>query len=305
MSGVAAWIGVGIAVVGATASFAQASQAKSDREEAELEADKKMKAARARLEKNYMQSLSIPTEAYEREREALLVQGATAMQAAVEGDQRGAGAVASRVLQYQQEGQAAQRTAMAKDIFNLEAATAEEESRLRDARASIDIAEAEGAQLASQAAEARRNAAISQGIQQTASAASQSIAASDLYKTSQENKQIDTLIKSDPRFQQKIGAKYGQTTIGTGDTAQVKNIADLSPLEFRDYLLTNFSLNDLKAQDLAYLSPTPPPKTDGSGFSYNLANPNADNPWEARGLTEAQWNAMMGSGASFNPFAIK
>ena len=143
------------------------------------------------------------------------------------------------------------------------------ESRLRDARASIDIAEAEGAQLASQAAEARRNAAISQGIQQTASAASQAIAAAPLYKTSQTNKQIDTLIKSDPRFQQKVGAKYGQTTIGTGETAQVKNIADLTPVEFRDYLLTNFTLADLEAQEFAYLSPTPPPKTEGSGFQYN------------------------------------
>ena len=66
-----------------------------------------MNAAREKLKVNYMESLSIPMEAYEREREALLVQGATAMQAATEGDQRGAGAVAGRVLQAQQEGQAA------------------------------------------------------------------------------------------------------------------------------------------------------------------------------------------------------
>jgi len=194
------------------------------------------------------------------------VQGATAMQLAAEGDQRGTGATASRVLQYQLEGQAKQRTAMAQDLFNLDAATAEEESRLRDARASIDIAEAEGAQLAGAAAEALRNAAISQGIQGAATAASQTIAASNLYKTSQTNKQIDSLIKADPKnFQQNIGAKYGTTTIGTGDKAQVKNIADLAPIEFRDYLATNFTLDDLKAEGFG--ATPPPPK--GGGFLYN------------------------------------
>lgn len=262
MAGVASWIGVGISVLGATASFAQAVEAKNDREDAELEAEKKMKAARASLEKNYMESLSIPIEAYEREREALLVQGATAMQAAAEGDQRGAGAVASRVLQFQQEGQAAQRTAMAQDLFNLEAATAEEESRLRDARASIDIAEAEGAQLASQAAEARRNAAISQGVQGITSAVQQGISAAPLYKKSQALKDISAIQKSNPELQSQIAAQYGKTTIGTGDAAQVKNIADLTPNEFNDYLLTNFTLEDLQG-----FGPTTPDQQN-SGFQY-------------------------------------
>jgi len=255
-------IGTATAIAGSAASFSQASASKNERRKAEAAAKNKMNAAREKLKVNYMESLSIPMEAYEREREALLVQGATAMQAATEGDQRGAGAVAGRVLQAQQEGQAEQRTAMAKDIFNLEAATAEESSRLRDVGVGLDLQEAEGAQMSAAAAEARRNAAISQGVQGITSAVQQTISAAPLYGKSQALKGISAIQKSNPELQSQIAAQYGKTTIGTGDAAQVKNIADLTPNEFNDYLLTNFTLEDLQGFG------TTSPAQQGSGFQY-------------------------------------
>ena len=134
-----------VAVAGSAASFGQANKQKNAMRQADAEAERKMRAAREKLEVNYLDTLSIPMEAYEREREALLVSGATAMQAATEGEERGVTATAGRVLQAQQAGQAASRTAMAQDIFNLDAAVAQEDSRLRDVGVGLDLQEAEGA----------------------------------------------------------------------------------------------------------------------------------------------------------------
>jgi len=141
-----------------------------------------MDSARAELEKNYMAALSVPMEAYEQEQEALLTAGATAMQAGIEGGQRGAGAVAGRVLQGTQAGAAAQRTAMAQDLYNLDAATAEEQSRLRDIGVSLDMEEASGAQNVAANAEVARANAMMQGIQSTGSAVQQGFQAVPLYK---------------------------------------------------------------------------------------------------------------------------
>lgn len=148
-----------------TASFIQAGKQKKAQRKAEREASKKMASARRSLEKNYMESLSIPLEAYEREMEAIQVQTAQATQAAVEGSQRGVAATAGQVQQVASEAQAEQRTKMAEDLFNLEAATAEEASRLRDIGVNLDLAEAEGAQMAAADAARARSQAIQQGIE--------------------------------------------------------------------------------------------------------------------------------------------
>ena len=86
-------------------SFKQASRKKHSAR-AEREASKKMASARRSLEKNYMESLSIPLEAYEREMEAINVGTAQATQAAVEGSQRGVAATAGQVQQVASEAQA-------------------------------------------------------------------------------------------------------------------------------------------------------------------------------------------------------
>lgn len=183
-------------------SFKQARDAENTRKRAAADAKTKMDSARAELEKNYMAALSVPMEAYEQEQEALLTAGATAMQAGIEGGQRGAGAVAGRVLQGTQAGAAAQRTAMAQDLYNLDAATAEEQSRLRDIGVSLDMEEASGAQATAANAEFARANAMMQGIQSTGSAVQQGFQAVPLYKENKAASQqalqgIDAQMKSD------------------------------------------------------------------------------------------------------------
>lgn len=156
--------GVGFAASAATTavSLNQAKKQRDAQVEAEDQADKALASARERLKVNYLEGLSIQKEPYELQREALLAGGAQALQAAQSGE-RGVSAAAGRVAIAQQAGQAEIRTAMGKEMADLELMGLKEESRLRDAQAGLDVREAEGATLAAQQAAIAR-AQANQGV---------------------------------------------------------------------------------------------------------------------------------------------
>ena len=156
--------GVGFAASAATTavSLNQAKKQRDAQVEAEDQADKALASARERLEVNYLEGLSIQKEPYELQREALLAGGAQALQAAQSGE-RGVSAAAGRVAIAQQAGQAEIRTAMGKEMADLELMGLKEESRLRDAQAGLDVQEAKGATLAAQQASIAR-AQANQGV---------------------------------------------------------------------------------------------------------------------------------------------
>lgn len=174
--------GIGLATTAATTgmSFAQAAKQKRMAAQANKEANKAMKEARARLEVNYADALSIPKEAYELEREALLSQGAQALEAGIESE-RGSAATAGRVLAAQQEGQAQTRTSMAQDLFDIEAMKLEEESRLRDLNVQLDLEEIMGAQQRAADAQAAATAAKQAGIEGAISLGQQAMEFIPLY----------------------------------------------------------------------------------------------------------------------------
>lgn len=230
-----------------TASFIQAGKQKDAMRKAEREANKKMKDARKKLEVNYMESLSVPLEAYEREMEALNVQAATLTQAAVEGDQRGAGAVAGRIAQAGQEAVSQQRTAMAKDLYNLEAATAEEDARLRDIGVSLDLGEVEGAQLAAADASRARADAINQGIQGIGNTLQSGMDAIPLYQKSGGQKALADKMASDPTFQANYAKKF--------DADGAQGLAGMTPAEFRATL----GEGGITRKDVRGFTYTPPP----------------------------------------------
>ena len=163
-------------------SFGQAAKQNKLRKKAEDEAAKKMDAARSRLEKNFMESLSVPKGVFDDTMEALNSVGFAALTAAREGSQRGVGTVAQNILNTQNDAFRAVQSEREKQLFNLEAATAEEESRLRDSRASIDLQEAEGAQMAAADATEARNDAIQQGIGAVTEGIGAGLEAGALYK---------------------------------------------------------------------------------------------------------------------------
>ena len=69
---IAAGIGLAATATSTAMSFSQASQQKKASERATREADQKMAEARARLEVNYAESMSVKKETYELQREAEL-----------------------------------------------------------------------------------------------------------------------------------------------------------------------------------------------------------------------------------------
>ena len=169
---IAAGVGVASSLGGAAMSFSQANKQKKLQKEAEAEADKMMASARARLDVNYMDALSVQKEPYELQREAMVAQGAQSIDAAQESE-RGAAAAAGRVQMAQNEAQGGIRTAMGKELTEIERLKVAEESRLRDLQTQLDLGEVEGAQMAARNAAEMAAQATTQGWEGVTSAATQ------------------------------------------------------------------------------------------------------------------------------------
>lgn len=170
---VGAIIGIASTVATTAMSFAQANKQKQLQKQAEQEADKAMFAARKRLEVNYMDALSVQKEPYELAREAMLAQGTQATNAAQEGETRGVATTAGKVQMGQNEAQGDIRTAMGKELTEIERLKVAEDARLRDLNVQLDLGEIEGAQMAAANAEQMKNQALEQGFAGVTSAATQ------------------------------------------------------------------------------------------------------------------------------------
>lgn len=171
---VAAGIGMAISAGSAGMSFIAAGKAKDEQRKAEAKADLAMQDARKALETNFYAQQGIKKEPYELEREALLAAGAQAIEAGVESE-RGAAATAGKVQMAMNEGQAGIRTAMGREMTDLENKQLAEQSRLRDVGVQLDLGEVSGAQQA--AANNQQIAAqqTTQGIQGLANVAQQAL----------------------------------------------------------------------------------------------------------------------------------
>jgi len=184
MSGIAI-AGLAISVGTTTASFIQAGKQKKLAEDAATKADDAMKDARSALDVNYFEDLAVQKEAYELERDATLQAEAGALQALQESGQRGVAGGVGRLALAGQKQQAATRTAMGKELSDLEKLTAQEDSRLRDLNVQLDLEEVAGAQQAAANAEEMRAAKISEGIQGIGSVAQQGLSMVPLYQQNQ------------------------------------------------------------------------------------------------------------------------
>jgi hypothetical protein len=169
---IASGIGIASSLGGAAMSFTQANKQQKLQEEAEAEATKAMLEARGRLDINYMNALSVQKEPYERQREAMVAQGAQAIDAAQESE-RGTAAAAGRVQMAQDEAQAGIRTDMTKELTEIERLKVAEDARLRDLNVQLDLAEGEGKQMEARNAAEMAGQAKSQGFQGVTSAATQ------------------------------------------------------------------------------------------------------------------------------------
>jgi len=189
---------------GAYKSFKQANEQRDAMLDAQKKADNAMQEARKNLDVNVYAALEIPRDAYAQQVQANLVAGAQAIQAGVEGEGRGAGAVAGMIQAQQNATQNEIRANMGQDLYNLQAATAQEEARNRDIGIQMDLGEVEGAQLAAANANELGTQAFNQGMQGVISGVGQLASMAPLYEKSASTRQYNKLVKEN------VGDKPGQ-----------------------------------------------------------------------------------------------
>lgn len=183
MSGLITGI-AGLAITAGTtaASFAQANKQKKLQKKAEAAAEESMKEARKALGVNYFESLAVQKEKYDLEREATLQGQAGIMEGLQAAGARSLAAGVGRVGLAGQKAQQTTRTAMGKELSDLQKMTAQEESRLRDVGVQLDLAEVAGAQEAAARAEEQRAQSIQEGIQGATSMLQQGLSMVPLYQ---------------------------------------------------------------------------------------------------------------------------
>ena len=120
-----------MSAAGATANFVQAGKARREANKAADKAGRALQEARDKLQVNFLRGQSIQKEPYELAREAGISTGAQIVQAAQEGDQRGAVAGASRAALAAQQMQNQNRIAMGQELQSLQRAAANEDRNLQ------------------------------------------------------------------------------------------------------------------------------------------------------------------------------
>lgn len=240
MTTIAAVGGLASTAVSTGISFTQAAKQRKLMEQAERDADKAMAEARGKLEINYAEQMAIKKEAYDLEREAMLVQGAMATQAGVESE-RGSAATAGRIYAGQQAGQAKIRGAMADEMTNIEAAILEEESRLRDLGVGLDLEEVAGEQLKAAQAQEAMQAAKAQGIEGAINLVGQGISMAPLYS---QNIEAQKAAVGGIQFNQDQFNKFGQVQDSQGILGEAgegftnldfEKIGNMSNRQFRKF----------------------------------------------------------------------
>lgn len=256
--------GVGLATTAVTTgmSFRQASKQKEAMQDAEKKAAQRMDDARKKLGVNFTEELTLPLGAYDAEREAMLNASAQAIN--VEGETRGAGAVAGRVLDANQKGQRQIANQMAEDMYNIKAAQVEEESRLRDLRAQLDLGEAEGAQIAAADAAKRKEIATNDAMKGIVSMVGQAIEFVPLYQQDLSAQQAAVAsMQFDQDQHKKFGnvmGKKGRVSKSMGAAGDVENgftnldfeaVNSMNKRQFRQF---KRELNDYQ-KNMLFMSP--------------------------------------------------
>jgi hypothetical protein len=176
--------------MGSVASFSQASKQRQMQKNAEAAAAKFVADARKKLDVNFYEGLSIPKGPYELAREAALMQGAMGVEAAREGDQRGAAAGVGRIQDAQEKSQLNVASQMEERLHKLDLLTKEEDARLNDEKIKLDLAEAEGAQLAARDAQEASQQAVQQGMEGVVSLGSQAVEYIPLFGNEEDTKKF-------------------------------------------------------------------------------------------------------------------
>lgn len=234
---VAAGIGLATTAATTTGSFIQAGKQRDAMLNAQKKADDAMKEARKKLDVNVYAALEIPEKAYGQQIEANLIAGAQAIQSGVEGETRGAGAIAGMVQGAQTEAMNKISADKEQALYNLQAATAQEEARNRDIGIQMDLGDVEGAQLAAANAQELSAQALQQGMQGVTSLAGQVASMAPLYEKSASTRQYNKLIKEnvgDQPGQYKTIQDFQNSLPDTKSTIDLSGVGSTTDSDYMD-----------------------------------------------------------------------
>jgi len=180
-TGTALLISAGVSAIGAGASFAQGAAQKRKQREAEKAAERAMGEARKKAEVNYLEGLQVPTEAYDRAFENSLASQQQALTSLQEADPRalagGVGKVSAVGVQLDTEA----RVAMGQELYKNELLKAQAQEKVKQDLMTLDLGEAQGAQIAASQAQQQAAQSFTQGIQGVAQAGQTLYQGSALY----------------------------------------------------------------------------------------------------------------------------
>lgn len=181
LGGAMPYIGAGLQVLGAGMNIIQGINAKKDQKDAERAAAEYLAQAKQKMSVNRMEEVQVPLDAYGLQTQAMLAGQQQSIEALREAGQRGLQGGLSKTQLATQAGFEQQRQDMSQDIYQRDLMIAEEQSRIDQALAELDLQGAQGAQIA--AAQKEQIAAQSFGgaIQGLGSAALTLYKGSDLY----------------------------------------------------------------------------------------------------------------------------
>jgi hypothetical protein len=172
-------------LAGAGLSFARSIEEKRRFREAEEAAAGYMDDARKKFETNFAEQLQVPLEGYKMAADLNTQAVGQSLEAMRESGQRSIIGGVAGLQQQAQAGAEQLRMSLQQDLYQRNKMIADEESRLRDIQAELDVTEATGAQQAAADAQLRGAAALESGIGSLAQAGSTIFEGSQLYKQTQ------------------------------------------------------------------------------------------------------------------------
>jgi murein DD-endopeptidase MepM/ murein hydrolase activator NlpD len=238
-STIAAGTAVAATAATTTMSFVNAGKQKKAMQQAQKDADEAMQEARKKLQVNVYDKLAINKEPYDLQREAMLSQGAQAIQAGVESE-RGSAATAGRIQMAANEAQAGIRTAMGQDLQQLEMLSAQEDARLRDIGVQLDLEEVAGAQLAAANAQELQAQAMQQGMEGLTSIGSQLEQKAPTFEktaSARQSKRLSDTLTQDFGQNQK-GIQQNIANQGIIDGVDFSGVSTMKPDEFQQFMVS-------------------------------------------------------------------
>ena len=172
-------IGLTTSAIGAGMSFKQAAEAKTAAQTAETDAKNLMDEAKKNIEKDYMEELTVPLDAFEAASKENVALQNQSIQAIREGDQRGS---FGAVTQLGQDSAEQRRIAMGQELSDLQKLKIQSKENIRDEIVSMDVAGAADANLRARDAQEARTAAMTNAVSALGQGANAYAEGQDLYK---------------------------------------------------------------------------------------------------------------------------